>query len=102
MLIQFYCTNKLTNILNMFYLSRFQVTSALAPLWFDIRGTCPSQLEGHGLQHRTALRHVDLRHHQHSLLQVENEQGSWFHHVPALLCLRRRQPGPRVWLPTLP
>lgn len=79
----------------------FQVTAPMAVVRADQRRARAGQLQGHGLQHRSAVRHAALRHPQHSLLQVEDEQGPGLHHVPTILCLRGCQLRPRVWILTL-
>jgi len=68
----------------------------VAPVWFDLRETRGGELGGHGVQHSDTLLHAALRDHEHRLLQMENEQGTRFHDVHPLLCLRRRLADVRV------
>lgn len=74
----------------------------MAAIRTDLRRAGGGELQGHDLQHRPSLRHVAVRHPQHRLLQVEDEQGPRLHHVLALLRLRRSELGARVRIPTLP
>lgn len=73
----------------------------MAPVRADQRRASPGQLQRHGLQHSAALCHAAVRHPQHRLLQVEDEQGSRVHHVPPLFRLRGSQSRPRIRLPPL-
>lgn len=72
--------------------SSVQTSGAVAPLLVPPR-FCSGRRQQQRplLRHRAALHHASLRHHLHRLLQVEDEQGSGLHHVPALLHL----PGPQ-------
>lgn len=85
----------------MKYVFLFQAAAPMATLRAHLRRASPGELQRHGVQHSAPLRHAYLRHHQHCLLQVEDEQGTRVHHVPPVLRLRRGQPGTRVWVPPL-
>ena len=85
----------------MKYVSMFQASPPMAAVWDNLRRASPGELQRHGVQHSPAIRHADLRHHQHRLLQVEDEPRARVHHVPSILCLRWSQPGSRVRLPPL-
>lgn len=66
----------------------FQVAAPLAPVRADQRRARAGELQGYDVQHRASLRHAHLCHHQHRLLQVEDEPGPGFHHVPPVLRVR--------------
>lgn len=74
----------------------------MAPVRAHQRRARAGQLQGHGLQHRAPLRHAHLRHHQHRLLQVENEQGTGFYHVLTLFRVCRHESWLGVRILTLP
>lgn len=70
----------------------FQSAAAVADLLVHPRfGSRGCQQQRALLRHCLALPHAALCHHLHRILQVEDEQDSGLHHVPALLYL----PGPQ-------
>lgn len=46
------------------------------------------ELRRHGMFHHHPLHDATVRDHVDSLLPMEDEQGTWFHHVLALLRVR--------------
>lgn len=66
----------------------FQVTSALVDIRNHLQQARRGELGGNGVFHYDTLHDVALRSNVHSVLQMENEQGTRFHHVSAVLCIR--------------
>lgn len=63
---------------------------------------CGGQQQRPLLCHRSALPNAPLRHHLHRVVQVEDEQVSGLHHVPAVLHFpgaERHAGGPHHHLP---
>lgn len=68
----------------------------------DLREARGGELGGHGVQHSNSILHAAVRHHEHRVLQVADEQGPRVHHVPPLLRLRGGLADVRVRVPGVP
>lgn len=85
----FYKPDKLEMFLFICYIFSqfiFQVTSALAAVWNNLREARGSEQCWNGLFHCNSLPHASLCYHVHCVFQLEDEQGPWIHHVPSILC----------------
>lgn len=78
-----------------------QASGTVAALRLDLWKTRGSELGGDGVQHSDPILHAAVRHPEHRLFQVADEQGPRVHHVPPLLRLRRRLADVRVRVPGL-
>lgn len=79
-----------------------QASGTVAAVRLDLRKTRGSELGGDGVQHSDPILHAAVRHLEHRLFQVADEQRPRVHHVPPLLRLRRRLADVRVRVPGLP
>lgn len=67
----------------------FQVTSALVVVRHYLRKACRSEFSGNGVFYNNPFHDAPFCHHVYCLLPMEDEQRTRFHHVLALLCIRR-------------
>jgi len=67
-----------------------QVTASVVAVYNNYWNACAGEQLRDGLFRPSTLRDAVLRSSEHCLLPLEDEQSSRHHHVPLLLCIRRR------------
>jgi hypothetical protein len=66
----------------------FQAARALAVVRHYLPEARGGEQRGHGVLDRHLVYDVVVRDYVYRVFPLEDEQGSWLHHVPAVLCIR--------------